>query len=1623
MTSPLPSVDMSRLDPGVPLLLLPVRLETRFRPATAAGAVPILVRVYPDTVHLDGHERGLVADEIRAGEHYWRTTLQATGQDERDAAWKQLTDRTGPRRAAWIATALTPLTIGPDPTFPAPAEQASRWSRAAVAEALPDRWVALAYRDGIRIATATGTAITRPLAAGPSPVDSGEPADPAMRWMVDFGAAERAGMGLTLHVPAHLADRIDLLLVTGVRENGDPAGGGTTLTGLLDAHRYHWGLDLLATGTPTNNTTDQRAAATVTGPPTGIVPDPGSDAGLLARALGVRGGALADLTDLHRQRDATDMSTLLWPATWGYFLTQIMAPRFGDTDLTGWRQWVTTTVRGSGPLPALRAGDQPYGVLPATSLDRWRPAVPAPDLLLLDSADDGGPRTGLRVLWDLDANHTWTAQTPPAVVPLPAGAYGTGLALADLDGDGRLQAVTGWLTTDGRQAGFTVLALGDSGTVTGQAGAGSLPVGVPASALALAVNRNEIAVGWQDARTRPPQRTTRLVVGSGLSADGTVGRWGTVTTLTTVGPDEKLLGLASGPGTFYLLTAVGGRLQYRTGSRKRADVIWSAPMTIVSGTVDILTGGITVAGDDGRLIVRYGWDGGGAYTIGQETAWTFVGNTGTTPPGRALAGGLAIGNLGRATGAGWHSSAARIDLLRQARDRWLTAASLVPRADTSAGLLELLATDAVSASLAVRPAIGPVYARNLWFAMNQALTDYTGSLAQRLQPALTPWDVDTSARIASLAFTAQAEPVDDPDTPLDLAALVKATPRELHDNWWDARTPVPTRLIRHALLQAYADAAFLLVPVTDVPLPEPELVDLADVTAPDPVTPKTLTSWRHLDQARFQGRPVADVLHELARKPQPPAEVQPLAESLAALERLATLPDATVRRLFTETLDLSSHRLDAWITAVAVQRLTELRDARPDGVQLGGYGLVTDLHPATRPPTTGYVHAPSIGQAATAAVLRSGHLSHPDGSLAVDLGSARARLALDLLDGVRSGQTLGALLGHLLERELTGRGLARYLPALRRIAPEAAGPDTGPFATVDGLALLRLPAVPWGGDLPEEGKADQLAIAAAIAVVADAVDAVGDVGLAESVHQALMGNHVRSGATLDALSRGELPPPEPDVLRSPRTGVAQTHRIVLLIGDDLATPHWRGTKEQRELWSRARAEPRLNAWAAAVLGDPARVRLRVGDKVHTLDAAGLCPLDLLYGPSPSVATLSETDLGRRIAANLGTGTLDTGRADDWPPDVLSLDELLTLAEVARDVVRGSRAADARDLGPAGRATDPGLIPDERLAEATDRLTAAIEALCEPFGLTATDLTALGTAFGAANLPGGLANLLDLPAHLDIGLACGILDRPAPDGIEAVSAALTVISTFGVDGAAPPPGADRAGLAVQARTVSAAARARLDTARDGTGTARLEALFGPGFRVLPLFDAGDPRDLTAPGEHDLRDWLDGVAEVRPGAARLADLRLLSTGTGEFTALQLPVGDDEWIGAAGVTPLGGRTGIVVAGPIAPGELAGLMIDEWVEVLPGESETTGVVFHFDSPGATAPQALLLAVAPDPAAPWTLGTLESVLLETYDTTRIRTVRPGQAAGLGHLLPALMFARNVGGDPAGDTIATRFGS
>ena len=472
-----------------PILLLPLRLETRFK-TTVEGRPQLWVRVYPDSCLVDGFEPSLTDQEIANGHVFWAAVWRAGGDEALErAAWRDLVASHGSGRSGWIVRQLTPLNPSDKPTkdsasdvlliitAPGPlptaastywmavwraagdaeaeqtayralerdvgAQQAreiaegyrpfnlsdtpppprtrqdarvklavlqlkdpdtverrrTSWSSAPRVELLPERFLLVAYpRSGSPIIVSGGP-IRTPLIAGLDPNAPPEkqlkPVDDRLQipeelvWMFDFDAALQSGMALRLDLTAEQArEGFERLIVLGLRFRDSDADGRQHLETLLEHHLYsRAGLELLPQGTPTNNTekggsgftSQEDADATFEvffrqTPQYSVESDPllRRDGQWLADLLGLTHNLVSRVPHAggQDQSEARAMQTALWPATLGAMMKTHLAPVFSVPDVDETRTFFTRYVSGRGPLPALRIGTQPYGILPTAAFDR-----------------------------------------------------------------------------------------------------------------------------------------------------------------------------------------------------------------------------------------------------------------------------------------------------------------------------------------------------------------------------------------------------------------------------------------------------------------------------------------------------------------------------------------------------------------------------------------------------------------------------------------------------------------------------------------------------------------------------------------------------------------------------------------------------------------------------------------------------------------------------------------------------------------------------------------------------------------------------------------------------------------------------------------------------------------------------------------------------------------------------------------------------------------------------------------------------------------------------------------------------------------------------------------------------
>ncbi|MEO7058754.1 MAG: hypothetical protein ABI083_03480, partial [Lapillicoccus sp.] len=782
--------------------------------------------------------------------------------------------------------------------------------------------------------------------------------------------------------------------------------------------------------------------------------------------------------------------------------------------------------------------------------------------------------------------------------------------------------------------------------------------------------------------------------------------------------------------------------------------------------------------------------------------------------------------------------------------------------------------------------------------------------------------------------------------------------------------------------------------------------------------------------------------------------------------------DLEARRLaVAESLDCASHRLDAWVTAVVAQRRS-LQTARraaatgqARGVTIGAYGIVEDLVPQPGSGVDGWIHAPSTKHAVAAGMLRSAHLSHlpttgpptDGGPFAIDLSSMRLHSAASAIEGIRQGQQLSALIGYQIERGLTEARLGRLLLTLRTIAPLVAGrlsdrdgadekaaqETVAATNVVDGLLLLHLhppgdltlrtaldtrpanlyldAAVPWPATSTQEWETVTTVLRAA----AETVDAVADVLLSESVLQYAGGNPQRAAAAMDAMGTGADPADTMDVLEAEDSGERITHRVLAVIGAD-APAGWSASRP------RAVADPRVESWVAAHLGDPATVVVAdVGGVRLTLDAAGFAALDLVLAASPVAL-----ERALRLAIpGLGDAELALGRDPAWPPHLRGFGQVLTLAGTLRTLLGGAHAVVPDDL------TGVGEQPTRDLAGALPELFARVTAVAASFQSAVASL-----APTIATIPED-----DIVADLDTAAA--------------LVSAVAVLDAWGVP-FDPTPARPldvawirAAWLGAQARGTNAQASVdRMNSQPAGTPASVLlecaqdvaAGVLGAGFLVLPLLPPlpdlppdvpPGTRDgfVTAvttpafvqPAATDVRRFVRDLGTVRTQVGRLSEALLLESALGHRRDLSVAqitgrtadgpaVGTDRWLAgplpAGGPWPDGPVTHLVLdaVGAVAAGSVAGRVIDAWVEDLPlqvGSRATpedprpdrarTGLAVRANAASARPPQVVLSAVSPD-GKRWTADSIRAVIEQTVDLARVRMVTLETLAGQGLMLPAL---------------------
>lgn len=351
---------------------------------------------------------------------------------------------------------------------------------------------------------------------------------------------------------------------------------------------------------------------------------------------------------------------------------------------------------------------------------------------------------------------------------------------------------------------------------------------------------------------------------------------------------------------------------------------------------------------------------------------------------------------------------------------------------------------------------------------------------------------------------------------------------------------------------------------------------------------------------------------------------------------ISQFDDNELESLLKSILDLFSFRLDAWISSLANKRLLSIREGQgnqKDEILIGAYGYVENLSLVQeKQKNSGFIHTLSHDQAKTAAILKNAfdnYTEYEENPYRINVSSDRIRRALKILEGMREGQELGALLGYQFERMLHDKGKNEFrtlFPFNNQNNNEEAN-STGdsneqasPRIVVNGLKIvedfddvIKSPFIP-------QNIVDALKdtdVQEAVYHLKDTMDAINDLMNHEAVYQAVRANYERAGAALDIASGAAFPvEPESVSVALPHTNVE--HRICLTFNtEDIESPPNASPRES--------AEPKIAQWFTTLLGNIEEIGCTVSyktiasegnvidlDAVVTIDDLNLKPIDFLY---------------------------------------------------------------------------------------------------------------------------------------------------------------------------------------------------------------------------------------------------------------------------------------------------------------------------------------------------------------------------------------------------------------------------
>lgn len=581
------------------------------------------------------------------------------------------------------------------------------------------------------------------------------------------------------------------------------------------------------------------------------------------------------------------------------------------------------------------------------------------------------------------------------------------------------------------------------------------------------------------------------------------------------------------------------------------------------------------------------------------------------------------------------------------------------------------------------------------------------------------------------------------------------------------------------------------------------LKDIFDIQMPDKEQNVSILKELPL----FRAHPVADMVEELKDEAGKEPDLKPFIDKILSRENkevlLKLVPEDEIPLLIIEFMDLFSYRLDAWWLGLVNYQLQRIRrgtfGSSNSSTAIGAFGWLFDLEKRENKSKrrlsseqsrdvsekmnlrdkespvyqdeqhNEFLLAPSINHAITGAILRSSYKKSMkqdgDNRLCINLSSLRVRQALRIIDGIRNGLSIGAVLGADLERALheaykkSGQELNRYVYPLRQLFPlkidikseQKDNPDnTYVMSVINGELLLNrtlkdynsrtIPlaeylliekneSTDWFHLLLEGRPAEhKKQLALLIEQMADTFDALSDLVLSEGVYQLVQGNRVAFAALMQNMQDGRFST-QPQITEIPMQSAVIRHKagISFRTVSDIELAGWNRsfTSENKRSetvidsaeWMMSKIEPSLNHWIGTILGSSSDICFVVTsidaidgnesetDVVCSLSELGIAPLEYLYLSSDMHLFVRFLELKFRKKYNLFDQKLSIDymkKKNTWEKGKRTLYENEWVMNNLRSLLSNSKALTAEDFSSVIGQTDENNLKGLDIADLENR---------------------------------------------------------------------------------------------------------------------------------------------------------------------------------------------------------------------------------------------------------------------------------------------------------------------------------